>query len=142
MRAELVQYLSFNGNCAEAMRFYQAALGGELSVLLIRDSPMAAQSNPEELERVMHARLQGEGWKIFASDIPAEHHVAPNPMVNLSVNTYTQQDAEDAFARLSEGGQVFMPLQKTFWAERFGMFADRFGFSWMVNYEVSGGHEV
>lgn len=139
MRADLIQYLSFNGNCEEAMKFYQAALGGELSLMRASDAPPEACPEGTDPGRVFHAQLRGEGWRMMASDIPAEHHVAPNPMVNLSLNVYTEAEGLEAFEKLSAGGTVFMPMQKTFWAESFGMFRDKFGFSWMVNYEAPRG---
>ncbi len=139
MHLDLLFYLSFNGKCAEALAFYRDALGGELNITTFRESPMAAETAADQLDRVLHARLHGDGWKIFASDVPAERYRAPNAMVNLSLNTYTIEDAEAAFEKLSRGGEIFMPLQKTFWAERFGMFADKYGFSWSINYELPQG---
>jgi PhnB protein len=135
MKTDLIHYLSFNGNCAEAMQFYKDILGGELSVMRMRDSPMAEKCTPEQLDRVMHSQLRGDGFRFMASDIPAENYSKPSPMMQLSLNMYTEADAVAAFDGLSAGGTVFMPLQRTFWAKKFGMFADKYGFSWMVNVE-------
>ncbi len=135
MKTDLIHYLSFNGNCAEAMRFYQGVLGGELYVMPMRDSPLAAQCGPDQLDRVMHSQLRGDGFRFMASDTPAEHYQKPNPMMQLSLNPYNEEDAVAAFDGLSAGGTVFMPLQQTFWAKKFGMFVDKYGFSWMVNCE-------
>jgi PhnB protein len=136
MKVELIHYLSFNGNCAEAMSFYQAALGGALDVKTFRGTPMESHAGPGRLDEVLHARLNGDGFVLMASDIEKERYVKPNPMTQLSVNVYSMADGEAVFAKLSEGGQVFMPMQKTFWAEGFAMFADKYGFSWMINYEL------
>jgi PhnB protein len=141
MNVSMNHYLSFNGNCREAMEFYQAALGGSLDVKTFRDTPMESHAEghdaAQRLDEVLHARLVGDGFVLMGSDIPRDRYMPPNPMVQLSVMVNSAEDGDALFAKLSEGGQVFLPMQKTFWAERFGMFADKYGFSWMIDYEVS-----
>ena len=132
MHVELHHYLSFNGNCADAFAFYKDALGGELFVTRWDDVPSAGDAT-EMAGKLMHARLVGDGFTLMGSDVPGKRYSQPNPMMQISVNVHSAADGDALFAKLSAGGQVFMPMQKTFWAERFGMFADKFGFSWMIN---------
>ena len=129
-------YLSFDGNCAEAMEFYKECLGGgTLHVKLHRDSPTSRDVEPEMQDKVMHAHLESDGAVIMASDIPSAHYTVPSPMVQVALGVETDGRAEEVFAKLSEGATVFMPLQQTFWTSRFGMLRDRFGVPWMVSSE-------
>lgn len=139
MKCEMHHYLSFDGNAAEAFAFYQQALGGELQVMKHSEMPAPEGTPPppaDMADKVLHARLSGDGFSLMASDISPAHFQKPNPMVQISVNVHSAEDGDALFNKLSAGGQVFMPMQKTFWAERFGMFADKYGFSWMINYEA------
>ena len=135
MANQLNPYLSFDGNAREAMEFYKGILGGTLHVMTHGDSPMAQQSGPEMRDKVMHARLAFDAGIIMASDIPSQHYSKPSPMIQLSLTLDSAERAEKVFTALATGGQTFMPLQETFWAHRFGMLADKYGVSWMVNVE-------
>jgi len=128
-------YLVFNGNCEEALKFYETTLGAKiLSLFRYEGSPMAASTPPDSLNKIMHARLQLADTTIMASDAPAGHYAAPQGMqINITVNDPTE--AERLFHLLSEGGKVSMPIAETFWALRFGMLVDRFGIPWMINCE-------
>jgi PhnB protein len=127
-------YLFFDGNCAEAMRFYERALGGKLEALMTHaDSPMPEAIPPGSRDRIMHARLSLGDRALMASDtMPGEPY---GGMKNVFVSlTYpTVADANRVFAALAQGGKVNMPIQKTFWTEAFGMVVDRFGAPWMVS---------
>lgn len=127
-------YLQFDGQCAEAMRFYERTLGGKLQALLTyADSPVPDQPGctPADKNRIMHACLVLDGRMLMASDVPPGMH---RPMSGFSValNYATAAEARPIFDKLSEGGQVVMPMGKTFWADAFGVFTDRFGTPWMV----------
>jgi PhnB protein len=127
-------FLSFNGNCAEAMAFYRSSLGGgTLHLKIHRDSPMAAQAVPEMLDKVMHAHLESNGVTLMAADIPSEHYTVPTPMVQVHLEIESDARAEEVFAALSEGATIFMPLQQTFWTSRFGMLKDKYGVPWMIS---------
>ncbi len=127
-------YLSFNGDCAEALGFYKECLGGgTLTVKLHRDSPTAERAVPEMLDKVMHAHLAVDGLTIMGADIPGAHYTVPTPMVQLHLTVATDEGAEEIFAALSQDATVFMPIQQTFWASRFGMLKDRYGVPWMVS---------
>ena len=130
---QLVPYLNFNGNCAEAFRFYERVLGGKIEVLLTHaDSPIAAQVPPEWKDRVLHARLVVGDQVLLASDAPPEKY-APTRGIYAFAGLDTPEEAERIFAALAGGGTITMPFGPTFWASAFGMCVDRFGIGWMVN---------
>ncbi|MDQ8034334.1 hypothetical protein CEG14_12930 [Bordetella genomosp. 1] len=136
---QISPYLSFDGDCAEALRFYERVLGGKIEALMTYgDGPpdMKAHVPAEYHGRVMHGRLDLDGQLIMASDAAGEScggAYEGQKGVSLALTYPTVSDAERVFAALSEGGHVTMPLQPTFWAEAFGMTVDRHGTSWMVN---------
>ncbi len=130
---QIVPYLNFDGNCAEAFRFYERVLGGRIETLLTHgDSPIAGQVPPEWQDRVMHARLVVGDQVLLASDAPPDQYVKPRGMYVL-LGVETAEEAERVFSALSEEGAITMPIEPTFWAVRFGMCVDRFGIGWMVN---------
>ena len=126
-------YLFFNGNCAEAMRFYERTLGGKLEMMTHAQSPIAGQTPPGSADRIMHARLALDDRSLMASDSMAGQTYGGMKGFSLSLIYPTTAEAKRIFDALAEGGQVTMPLQKTFWAEAFGMLTDRFGTPWMIN---------
>jgi PhnB protein len=130
---QLNTYLFFNGTCADAMRFYERTLGGKLSLMTHADSPMAAQMPPGSGDRILHARLDFDGGMLMASDSMADQPYGGMKGFSLSLIYPTAAEARRMFDTLAQGGQVTMPMDKTFWAEAFGMLVDRFGTSWMVN---------
>jgi len=132
---QIEPYLFFDGQCAEAFRTYERVLGGEIEMMQAnRDSPVAGETPPNQLDRILHVSLRVGGQRIMGSDAPPPHFEHPQGF-SVSINVEEPADAERIFAALSEGGQVRMPLQKTFWAGRFGMCVDRFGTPWMVGCE-------
>jgi PhnB protein len=132
-------YLFFNGNCAEAMRFYETTLGGKIETLLTYgQAPQPERCPAGSQERIMHASLTLDGRVLMAADTPAGQ---PNPGMHgfaLSLNYATPAEALRTFDALADGGKVTMPMEKTFWAESFGMLTDRFGTSWMVSGGMHG----
>jgi len=133
-----IPYLSFNGNCAEAMRFYERTLGGTLEVMLRNaDSPFAAQTPQEHADRIMHARLAlPGGGTLYAGDCPPQVPYSGIHGVGLTLNFDTVAQATAAFNALAAGGTVSMPLQPMFWANICGMLTDRYGTPWIVNGEL------
>ena len=126
-------YLFFNGNCAEAMRFYEKTIGGKMiSMLTYEQSPDPQQCGPEDKNRIMHAHLLVDGRNLMASDTPPGQPMAPPSGFALSLNYPSAGDARKAFDSLANGGKVTMPMAKTFWIETFGMVTDKFGVPWMV----------
>ncbi len=126
-------YLSFNGTCAEAFRFYEKALGGTIQMMMTYgDSPEAARTPPEMKDRVMHVALDAGGTIIMGGDAPM-NMFKPAQGFCVSLGIDDESEAERTFKNLSEGATIQMPLQETFWAKKFGMLIDRFGTPWMVN---------
>jgi PhnB protein len=129
----LDSYLFFNGNCQEAIRFYEQVIGGRIeSMLTYAQSPDPSQCGAEGKDRIMHANLLIDGRNLMASDTPPGHPAAAPSGFALSLNYSSAADAAKVFDALSEGGQVTMPMSRTFWSESFGMLTDRFGVPWMV----------
>lgn len=125
-------YLNFDGQCAEAFRFYAELLGGELEIMTHRDSPAADQVPEKWADRVLHAALTVGDQMLMASDAPPEHYQRPaGTYVSVSVDTI--EEGRRIFDGLAEGAEVQMPFEKTFWSPGFGMLVDRWGTPWMVN---------
>lgn len=129
----LDSYLFFDGQCADAMRFYQRTLGGTLQPLMTyAQSPQPSQCPPGAADRIMHACLMLDGRMLMASDAPPGMH-KPMGGFSLALNYPTAAEADRIFQALADGGTVLMPPGRTFWAETFGMVTDRFGTPWMVS---------
>ncbi len=135
---KLDSYLFFDGQCADAMRFYEKTLGGKLEALMAYEqAPDPKMCPPGGEGKVMHACLVIEGRMLMASDSPPGMH---QPMGGFALSlTYDAVDeARRVFDALAAGGSVTMPMDKTFWAESFGMLTDRFGTAWMVSGGAQG----
>jgi PhnB protein len=124
-------YVNYRGNCEEAFRFYEQHLGGKLTTLMRHgESPTPNPSVPAEWkDKVLHAHMSLGGTELLGADIPQSE---PMRSAYLSLTLDGPADVERVYALLSEGGQVFMPIQQTFFATRFAMLRDRFGTSWML----------
>jgi PhnB protein len=133
-----IPYLAFNGNCAEAMRFYEKSLGGTIKVMMSgAESPMAPMIPKEFANRILNAQLElPGGGLLYAGDAPAHEPYEGIKGVTLALNYDTVDEAESAFATLAEGGRVTMPFEPTFWAAKFGMLVDKFGVAWIINGEL------
>jgi PhnB protein len=128
-------YLFFDGRCEEAVEFYRRALGAEVTMLMrFKDSPEAPQPSmvpPGSENKVMHSSLRIGDTTVLASDGQCLGQPSFQGF-SLSLTVPNDAEAERRFAALADGGQVQMPLAKTFFSPRFGMLADRFGVSWMI----------
>src|SRR4051812_41992208 len=123
-------YLNYGGNCAEAFRFYEQHLGGKITMMKKHgDAPDQSQVRPDWKDAVLHARITIAGTTISAADIPPDRF-QPMRSAYLSLTVDSVAEAERVYALLTEGGQIFMPMADTFFAERFAMFRDKFGTSW------------
>lgn len=126
-------YLTFNGNCREAMTFYKESLDAGLEIMDFGSAPMEV---PEEAKNnVLHAILTRDGITLMASDCRPGQPVKAGDNVSLSVNCTSRAQADTFFNRLGAGGTVTMPLEDTFWGAYFGMLTDQFGIHWMFNYD-------
>ncbi|HVW08130.1 MAG TPA: DoxX family protein [Bryobacteraceae bacterium] len=127
---KLNTYLNFAGNCAEAFRYYEQHLGGKTGMMMTHgQAPDQSGMKPEWKDMVLHATIAIGGTELSAADIP---DAEPMRSAYLTLNLDSDAEAERIFAALSAGGQIFMPLQETFFATRFGQLRDRFGMNWMV----------
>ena len=127
-------YLNFDGRCEEAIEFYRKALGAEVTALLrFKDNPEAGTSGvaPGTENKVMHSSLRIGDTTVMASDGYCQGK-GTFQGVSLALTVPNDAEAKRRFASLSDGGQVQVPLTKTFFASSFGMVADRFGVSWMI----------
>lgn len=133
-KTSLNPYLTFAGNCAEAMNFYKEALDGELEIMTFEGSPMEVPDHYKQ--KVMHATLRFGYGVLMASDGRPDQEVTIGNAHNLSIGAVTEEEGEKYFNRLSEGGQIIMPYEKAFWGAKFGMCIDKYGMSWMINVEM------
>jgi PhnB protein len=132
---QLNPYLTFNGQCEAAFKFYEKCLGGKIVAMLTHEGTPAEQDVPPEWrKKILHARLTVGAQVLMASDAPPERYEKPQGF-SVSLNVHAPAEAERIFRALAENGKVQMPLEQTFWAIRFGMCIDRFGIPWMVNCE-------
>ncbi len=135
---QLVPHLNFSGQCEEAFKFYEGSLGGKIQFMMTyADSPMAERMPPEWRKKIIHATIRIGDALVMGADAPPDHFQKPQGF-SMSLEIKEPTDAERLFQALAEGGQVTMPIQKTFWAQRFGMLVDRFGIPWMINCGEAG----
>jgi PhnB protein len=125
-------YLFFEGRCEEAAKFYEGALGAKIEALMrFKDSPDPGMCSTSDENKIMHMNLRIGDQTVMASDGRCEGGPTFQGFA-LSLNVTTEAEADRLFAALANGGQVQMPLTKTFYSARFGMVSDRFGVSWMI----------
>lgn len=126
-------YLNYAGNCREAFRFYEQHLGGTITGMTTHgDGPEGANLPADRRAAILHARIEIGNTVLMGADIPGSE---PMRSAYLALSLDTAADAERLYALLSDGGQVFMKMEKTFFANRFAMLRDRFGTSWMLLHE-------
>ncbi len=130
---QLNAYLHFNGQCEAAFKFYEQALGGKIAAMMRYDATPAMGHVPAAMrDKVIHARVQIGDTIIMGSDAPPDRYSGAPRGFALSLRAETVGEGERAFRALSDGGQISMPIGKTFFAASFGMLTDRFGVPWMV----------
>jgi len=131
---QLNAYLSFDGNCADAMRFYASVLDAKLEALITYgETPDAMPTPPGNADRVMHAYLVHKDFVLMAGDTMAGETYEGMRGIMMTLTYPTAAEAKRGFELLAKGGSIQMPLGETFWAETFGMVTDRFGTPWAVN---------
>jgi PhnB protein len=124
-------YLYFNGNCAEAMKFYQSVLGGELKMQKYSETGMP--TSDEVKDKIIHAFLKNDMLTFMASDGNKEYPVSVGNNIQMSISGENDEMLRKYFSALSNGGNVDMPLKKQFWGDTFGTLTDKFGVHWMIN---------
>lgn len=126
---QLIPYIFFKGSCREAMEFYKAIFGGELTVQTYGDVNMASEETPAEY--LMHAKLEDGAVVLMGSDTAKASEKSAK--VSLSLGGTDDEKMSAMFEQLSAGGNVFQPLKKEFWGDTFGSLTDKFGIEWMMN---------
>ncbi len=128
-------YLTFDGRCEEAFKFYEQCLGGKITMMMNhRGTPAEQHSPPEWLDKIMHARMTVGDSQLMGSDAPPGHFKQPQG-ISVSIQFKDVAEGERVYKALSEKGTVQMAFQKTFWSPGFAMFVDQFGIAWMINCE-------
>lgn len=131
---QLNAYLTFSGNCAEAMRFYAQVLGADLRALMTYgEAPGSEKMPPGNADRIMHAYLVHPEFVLMAGDAMKDRSFDGMRGFGLALTVPDVAEAKRVFGLLAEGGHIDMPLGETFWAAAFGSVTDRFGTPWLVN---------
>src|SRR5437764_5660876 len=130
---KLNTYVNFNGKCAEAFRYYEEHLGGKIGMSMTHgQAPDQSRVDPAWKDAVLHAQISLGGTSLMGADIP---NAEPMRSAYLTLSVETDAEAERIFSALSDGGQVLMKMEETFFASRFGQVRDRFGINWMILHE-------
>ena len=127
---QLNAYLRFNGNCREAITYYQSCLGGQLNIQTVGESPAASQMPQEMHNSVLHSVLQKDGFELMASDMTGPEGVIKGNAITLCIIGSSKSEIEPIFTMLSAGGTVNTPLVEEYFGT-FGDLTDRFGIEWM-----------
>jgi PhnB protein len=126
-------YLNYPGNCEQAFRFYELHLGGRITLMMRHDQqPNQANVPADWKQAILHARIEIGKTVLMGADIPSAE---PMRSAYLTLSVDSDAEAERLYALLSDGGQIFMKMEQTFFASRFAMLRDRFGTSWMLLHE-------
>ena len=129
---KIYTYLNYGGNCRQAFEFYAEHLGGKILMMTTHaDGPQPDKLPPDWKNAVLHARIAIGDTIVLGADIPPDRF-QPMRSAYLSLMVDSAEEAERVYALLTQDGQIFMKMEKTFFAERFAMFRDRFGTSWML----------
>ncbi len=134
-----IPYVTFNGNCEEAIRFYHSVLGGELELLRYKDIPEEGGMRPGGAwnEKIMHGSIRFEGGNyLYFSDSWEEDLVAVGSNMTVHLEVDSEKDAYTFVEKLSEHGKILMPAGKVFWGSVYGSFIDKFGVSWGIEYQL------
>lgn len=131
---QLHAYLSFNGNCREAMQFYQECLGGDLSFQTIGESPLSEKMPRQMKDCILHATLSKDSLILMASDIVSADGFIKGNTISLSLNCLSEAELNNCYTKLSTGGRVSHPLETSFWGALFGDLTDQFGIHWLLHF--------
>jgi PhnB protein len=132
---KLHTFLNYGGNCEEAFRFYEQHLGGKIMMMMTQaQQPNPNDVPPDRKNAILHARIQIGDAELMGSDVPPERF-QPMRSAYLSLTVSSTVEAERIYGLLADGGEIFMPMEETFFAFRFAMLRDRFGTAWMILHE-------
>ena len=127
-------YLTFSGNCREAMTFYKKCLGGKLSFQTVGKSPMAEQMPKKMKDCILHSTLINGSVLLMGSDMVSENGLIKGNAVLLTLSCSSEKEIRNCYKKLSAGGQATHPLKNTFWGALFGGLTDKYGNVWVLNY--------
>jgi PhnB protein len=134
-------YLTFNGNCREAMSFYQECLGGELFFQKIGESPLADKMPAQMKESILHSTLTRGELLLMGSDMVSEKGLLKGNTVSLMLNCSSEEEIKNAYTKLAEGGEMTHPLEVSFWGALFGDLTDKYGNHWLLHFDKNRGKE-
>lgn len=132
---QINSYLTFSGNCREAMTFYQTCLGGELHFQTIGESPMVDQMPQAMKDCILHATLINGALVLMASDMVSEDGLRKGNALSLMLQLNSEAEIHACYAALSAGGTATHPLENTFWGAIFGGLTDKYGNHWLLHYD-------
>lgn len=132
---KLNSYLTFSGNCREAMNFYKECLGGELRLQTIGDSPLSGQMPDEMKQSIVHSTLSREGITLMGSDMVWEKGLIRGNAVSLMLDCSSEEEIRTCYAKLAEGGEATHPLHISFWGALFGDLTDKYGNQWLLHFD-------
>lgn len=130
----LTPYLTFNGNCRQAIEFYKNTFKGEI-VALMTFGDEQIDVPEEQKNKIMHSILKANNLNLMASDTMPEDSLKQGTNIHLSLDFDSEQEELDIWNSLSENAEITMPLQDTFWGAKFGILTDKFGINWMFNFD-------
>ena len=128
-------YLTFNGNCRQAMQFYKKCLGGKLVLQTIGESPMADKLPSKMKKNILHSTLTKKGLVMMGSDMVGESGLIKGNAVSLMLNCASEKDIRDLYEKLATGGKPTHPIENTFWGALFGGLTDPFGNHWLLHFD-------
>lgn len=132
---QIQAYLSFNGNCREAMLFYQECLGGELCFQTIGESPLSEKMPDQMKDCILHATLSRGSLLLLASDMVGSEGLKKGNGVSLSLSCDSEAELKDCYTRLCNGGRATHPLELSFWGALFGDLTDQYGNHWLLHFQ-------
>ncbi|WP_194774654.1 VOC family protein [Pararhodonellum marinum] len=129
-------YLGFDGNCREAMTYYQKCFGGELTFQTFGESPMSEQTPPDKQDRILHSSLSHGDFIIMGTDMTPPGGFKAGTEVGLAVNFDSEEEIRKVYDLLKEGGKVYDELKESFWGSLFASIQDKYGKDWMLDFEL------
>ena len=132
---QINSYLTFNGNCREAMNFYKECLGGELILQVIGESPLADKMPPQMKEYILHSVLIKDKMTLMGSDMVSDKGLIKGNSVSMALNCNSEEEIRSIYNELSAGGSQDHPLENTFWGTLFGDLTDKYGNHWLLNFD-------
>jgi PhnB protein len=131
----ITTYLTFSGNCREAMNFYNQCLEGDLLFQTIGESPLAEKMPPQMKDSILHATLKKDNLTLLGSDMVGDNGLVRGNAVSLMLNCSSEEEIKECYLKLSAGGQQTHPLELTFWGALFGNLTDKYGNHWLLHYQ-------